>query len=171
MVQGQDAAYREFYDRYFDRLLRYLLVITGGREEAAREALQSTFLRVVRHIKRFDSEAAFWGWLAVLARSAAIDEKRKQIRYLGLLARLFHREKVEAAVIQPDPESHLMAALTTNLGALSPDERELVARKYFGKESVADIAGALGLSEKAIESRLVRIRRKLKKLILADLRQ
>ena len=26
-------AFREFYDAYFDRLLRYLLVITGGNKE------------------------------------------------------------------------------------------------------------------------------------------
>jgi DNA-directed RNA polymerase specialized sigma24 family protein len=67
-------------------------VATGGREEAAREALQSTFLRVARYIKRFDSEAAFWSWLTVLAKSALVDEQRKQQRYLGLLNRFFQRE-------------------------------------------------------------------------------
>jgi hypothetical protein len=50
MAQSNEAAYRMFYELYFQRLLRYLLVVSGGREEAAREALQLTLLRVVRHV-------------------------------------------------------------------------------------------------------------------------
>ncbi len=53
MVRGDETAYRIFYDAYFDRLLRYLLVVTGGNEEVAREALQLALVRVVRHVKCF----------------------------------------------------------------------------------------------------------------------
>ena len=52
-------AYRTFHNAYFDRLLRYLLVGGGGDEEAAREALQLTLVRVVRHVKVFDAEEKF----------------------------------------------------------------------------------------------------------------
>jgi hypothetical protein len=31
MVSGDEAAYRIFYDAYFNRLSRYLLVVTAGR--------------------------------------------------------------------------------------------------------------------------------------------
>ena len=86
-----------FHELYFQRLLRYLLVVTGGREEAAREALQIALLRVVRHIRRFDREAVFWSWLTVLARSAVVDEERKRHRYLAFLDRFFRREQIEAA--------------------------------------------------------------------------
>src|SRR3989442_913928 len=81
MARGDESAYREFYAGYFDRLLRYLLVVTQGREEAAREALQLTLMRVVRHIKKFDTETALWSWLTVLARSSVVDEQRKRTRY------------------------------------------------------------------------------------------
>ena len=49
-------AYRAFYNAYFDRLSRYLLVVAAGNEDAMREALQGTLMRVVRHIKVFQSE-------------------------------------------------------------------------------------------------------------------
>jgi len=78
MAGGDEAAYRQFYDAYFDRLLRYLLVVTGGNEEAAREALQLALVRVVRHVKTFETEEKFWSWLTVLARSAFADESRKR---------------------------------------------------------------------------------------------
>ena len=58
-------AYRVFHDTYLDRLWRYLLVVTAGKEDAAREALQAALVRVVRHIKVFPDDAVFWSWLTV----------------------------------------------------------------------------------------------------------
>ena len=53
LVAGDEAAYRTFHDAYVPRLFRYLLVVTAGDEQAAREALQAALVRVVRHIKIF----------------------------------------------------------------------------------------------------------------------
>jgi RNA polymerase sigma-70 factor (ECF subfamily) len=155
MARGSDDAFREFYERYFNRLLGYLLVLTHGHEDAAREALQSAMLRVVKHIRRFDSEQAFWSWLTVLARTALVDQERKRSRYTGMLDR-FGREDASRA------ETHLMECLKQSVAALSPEELALIERKYFEGESVAQIAASLNLSEKAVESRLGRIRQKLK---------
>jgi DNA-directed RNA polymerase specialized sigma24 family protein len=46
----------------------------------------------------------------------------------------------------------------------------MVQQKYFTRQSVREIAAKLQTSEKAIESRLVRIRRKLKQAVLDELR-
>jgi len=169
MVKGDEDAYRMFHELYFQRLLRYLLVVTRAREDAAREALQLALLRVVRHIRKFDSEATFWSWLTVLARSAFVDEERKRHRYLVFLDRFFQREEVEA-VAASDADERLNELLAANLDALSWNERELIQRKYFARESVKEIAADTGATEKAIESQLVRIRRKLKQCILAQLK-
>jgi len=56
------------------------------------------------------------------------------------------------------------------LEALPEDERDLLRQKYFARQSVCDIAKDLQTSEKAIESRLVRIRRRLKQAVLEELR-
>ncbi len=168
LAAGDEAAYRMFHELYFHRLLRYLLVVTGGREEAAREALQLALLRVVRHVRRFASEEAFWSWLTVLARSAVVDEERKRRRFLALLDRFFQRGQAEAGM-DPDADARLQELLESNLEALPPDERELIQRKYFARESVKEIAADLDATEKAIESQLVRIRRKLKAGITAQL--
>jgi hypothetical protein len=92
MSRGEEAAFQDFYGRYYGRLLRYLFVVTGGREEIAREALQHAFVRVARHVRRFDTEAAFWNWLALLARQCVADEMRKRNRYQNLLARFFQQQ-------------------------------------------------------------------------------
>src|ERR1051326_2156017 len=102
MVAGDETAYRAFYNAYFDRLSRYLLVVASGNEETMREALQLTLLRVVRHIKAFDDEAAFWSWLTVLGRTAFLDETRKRRRYLFFLERFASHAAVEESVRERD---------------------------------------------------------------------
>jgi RNA polymerase sigma-70 factor, ECF subfamily len=169
MSQGDEEAYREFYELYFNRLLRYLLVVSGGRDDNAREALQATLLRVVRHIKPFRAADAFWSWLTVLARSALVDEQRKHDRYHSLLDRFFARAALPIADTGHDADTRLLSLLESGLASLATDERALIERKYFAREPVRAIAAETGVTEKAIESRLVRIRRELKETILAQL--
>ena len=53
--------------------------------------------------------------------------------------------------------------------ALPPDEQMLIEQKYFAHRSVREIAGELQSTEKAVESKLSRVRRKLKDAVLAEL--
>jgi RNA polymerase sigma-70 factor (ECF subfamily) len=171
MAGGDEAAYRQFYDAYFDRLLRYLLVVTGGNEEVAREALQLALVRVVRHVKVFESEEKFWSWLTVLARSALADESRKRRRYFAFLDRFTrHHETGPSAMDNGEADEQLRALLESKLTALPEDERQLVEQKYILRQSVREIAGGQQTTEKAVESRLSRVRRKLKDAVLAELK-
>jgi len=165
MTRGDENAYRTFHEAYFQRLFRYLLVVAAGDEDAAREAVQSTFLRVARYIKPFDDEPRFWNWLAVLARTALADQRRKRSRYRSFLERFTGHAQIEAEVkpaSDGQADAQLLDALEDCVHRLPPDERELVQRKYFARESVRDIAESLQLSEKAVESRLTRVRLKLR---------
>ncbi len=172
MAAGDEAAFRMFYDAYFDRLLRYLLVVTGGNEESAREALQLALVRVVRHVKVFESESVFWSWLTVLARSALVDESRKRRRYFSFLEKFTrHRETGPAAMNNGEADDRLRAALERNMTALPDDERQLVEQKYVLHQSVREIADGRQTTEKAVESKLSRVRRKLKDAVLAELKR
>jgi RNA polymerase sigma-70 factor (ECF subfamily) len=171
MTEGDEQAYRTFYDAYFNRLSRYLLVVAAGDEDAAREAMQSALVRVVRHIKVFPSDAVLWSWLTVLARSAFSDQNRKRRRYLAFLDRFtWHTRAQQTASDDPQADVRLGALLEIGLGALPSDERRLLEAKYFAHRSVREIAEELDLSEKAVESRLVRIRHKLKTAMLEGLK-
>jgi RNA polymerase sigma-70 factor (ECF subfamily) len=170
MAKGDEGAYRQFYDLYFSRLLRYLLVVTGN-EDSAREALQLTLLRVAKHARRFESEPAFWGWLTVLAKSCVTDEGRRSRRYLSFLGRFFEQKQTEIAGAEDLAGDRLLALLEKNLAALPLAERELLERKYFDHESVHDLAEQMRLTAKAVDSRLVRIRRRLKDMILEEIRR
>jgi RNA polymerase sigma-70 factor (ECF subfamily) len=133
--------------------------------------LQAAFVRVVRHIKVFPDEPALWRWLTVLARSAFTDETRKRRRYFSFLDRFTHYADVQRrAESNNEADEHLRALLQHGLASLAADDRQLLESKYLAARSVRDIAAELQTSEKAVESRLVRIRRKLKDAVLARLK-
>ena len=167
---GDEESWRCFHRDYFERLFRYLLVVLRGDEDAVREALQQTMIRVHRHVRRFDTEAVFWSWLTVLARSAARDGARQRNRYTAMLAtyasewwRPAHPEPVDA-----DPA--LERCLKLALESLTEDERRLLAARYETRQKVVGIAEEFGQSPKAVESRLARLRERLRAELLKRLR-
>jgi RNA polymerase sigma-70 factor (ECF subfamily) len=169
LAAGEDEAFREFHARYFDPLYHFLLVVCRGREIEAQEALQQTFLRVVRYARVFESEEAFWSWLKVVARSAARDAGRKERRYLGLIERLARRVEVENLHASNAEENVLREALEECLTELEPGERRLLESKYVAGLTMEELSMAEGGTERAIESRLLRLRRRLRDQILNKL--
>src|SRR5438128_12693536 len=63
LAAGEETVFSEFHTRYFDHLYQFLLVVSHGREDEAQQALQQTFLRVVRYARVFKSEESLWRWL------------------------------------------------------------------------------------------------------------
>jgi RNA polymerase sigma-70 factor (ECF subfamily) len=144
-------------------------VVARGQEHEAREALQETLLRVVRHVRRFDSEEAFWSWLKVVARSAARDAGRKQHRYLQLLQKFTFHSQTSAIPESSQSDDLFGSSLEQSLATLVPMDRRLVEGKYLEGATVRDLASESGLTEKAVESRLLRLRRRLREQILKHL--
>src|SRR5687767_12725442 len=80
IVGGDEAAFGDFYDRYSGRLYGFLLVLTSGQENVAREVHQIVMAKVARKFKVIATEAELWAWLAQVARNAFVDHVRKQVR-------------------------------------------------------------------------------------------
>jgi RNA polymerase sigma-70 factor, ECF subfamily len=171
LAAGDDEAFREFHARYFDRLYQFLLLVARGQEHEAQEALQETLLRVAKYAREFQTEEAFWCWLRVVARSAARDAGRKRRRYLVVLERFafFWRNG------EGDPglheENRLQAMLAESLAELPPDDRRLIEGKYLEGAAVKELSAATGLTDRAVESRLLRLRRQLREMLLKKLRE
>jgi RNA polymerase sigma factor (sigma-70 family) len=167
---GEDAAFREFHSLYFDRLYHFLLVVTRGQEHAAQDALQETLLRVLRYAREFSDEEIFWSWLKAVARSAARDGGRKQRRYLALL-QTFAFGRIDPT---PSPASNederLRGLIEESLTELTAGDRQLIEGKYLQGATVMELSVQTGLTEKAVESRLVRLRRLFAEKLLKRLR-
>ncbi len=170
LTAGDDAAFREFHDLYFDRLYAFLLAVADGREHEAREALQETLLRVVRYVRKFEDEEVFWCWLKAVARSAARDGGRRRRRYLALLNGFaLGPGRTPGAIAGPPDHHRLTDHLDECLAELNAADRQLVAGKYLEGATVRELAAGTGLTEKAVESRLLRLRAELRERLLRKL--
>ena len=168
---GDETAWTEVHREYAPRLFRYLLVVTGGREDLATEALQATWIRCVRHIRRFDSEETFWSWLTVLARSSVTDEHRRQNRFVSFLQRVFESRPAVPVLPPPDTDAELLSLLESGLQGLPAEERALLEGKYLQHQSPRDLAAEWEITEKAVESRLARGRLRVRETVLRHLRR
>jgi RNA polymerase sigma-70 factor (ECF subfamily) len=177
MTRGDEAAYLMFYQHYQPRLFRYLWVVARGCDAEAQDALQATLLRVVKYIRVFEHEDVFWSWLTRLARSALSDDQKKERRYWSMLAWFRapsadapRSKEIAAGLTETRDENQLLDWLDDCLAALPEAERQLIEARYFSRTSVRAIAGESDTSEKAIQSKLARIRAKLKASLSQRLR-
>ena len=166
---GDEAAFAELHRQYAPRLQRYALVMARGNEHVAAETVQNTFLRAIRSLRTVLDEDALWCWLAKAARCAAADAARRERRQSALLAKL---SALWASDPQPpieDPETLWHQALDAALADLPYEDRSLIHARYTERVPLAEIAGRTGTTDRAIESRLARLRAALRSAVLLHL--
>lgn len=103
-------------------------------------------------------------WLASLARHAALNHARRISRHGGAEALSEDPPSPELTPEEVLLRQERQTALQAALGQLSAGERLLFYRKYYYLPSTAQIALELGLTERAVEGRLYRRKRQLRKL-------
>lgn len=145
-------------------LMRYIItpILPDPRERE--ECVSDAALRVWDKIGLYDpNRGSFTTWLTALTRNAAVSRARK--------AEPEHQE-LSADIPAPDsdPEQLLLKKerqeeLRAALAGLSDGDRQLLYRKYYYRQPVAQIARELGTTERAVEGRLYRLKGKLKKLL------
>ena len=174
-LHGERFAFQELVRRYQDRLLNFIYRTISDRDRAE-DLVQETFVRVYRHMHRFDSTKKFSTWIYTIASNLAKNELRNRSRNPLVLFQsikknweadhrplefedstyspddLFRkrslREKVESAVVEL-PEHHRVVFVL----------RELEGKTY---DEISEITGVtLG----TVKSRLNRARNRFAKII------
>ena len=153
--------FEDLYRRTFPKVYAYVASLLRDRS-AAEEVTAQAFERAYRKRRSFRSgRGTVEAWLFGIARNAALDELRRRRR----------RAKLEVEpedVLGPAPEEEAdrvlrRATVRAAMDTLDPRERDLVALKFAGGLSNAEIARVLGTSESNAGTRLHRTIEKLRK--------
>ncbi|RMH13948.1 MAG: sigma-70 family RNA polymerase sigma factor [Gemmatimonadetes bacterium] len=174
-LDGDERAFGELVRRYDGRLLNFVYRTVGDRERA-QDLVQETFVRVYRHLHRFDQSKKFSTWIYTIAGNLAKNELRNRSRNPLVLFQTIkknweadHRPlEWEDARLKPDDlyrKRHLRELVDQVVQQL-PDHHRIVfvLRELEGKtyEEIADITGCnLG----TVKSRLNRARNNFARLI------
>lgn len=152
--------FAELYERTFPRVYAYVASLVRDRA-AAEDVTAQAFERAYRRRRSFrPKRGTAEQWLFGIARNAALDELRRRKRGAAM-----ETEPVDETA--PAAEDHAELALRREvvrsaLAELEPRERDLVALKFMGGLSNAEIASVLGMSESNAGTRLHRTIAKLR---------
>jgi RNA polymerase sigma-70 factor (ECF subfamily) len=109
LLAGDERAFREFFDEYFDRLYRFAMSRTRGDGSFAEEAAQRALIRAVRRLDGFRGESSLFTWLARICRNELADmgeiAARDAARNLSLDGSEHVRREAEAVAAQADAGS------------------------------------------------------------------
>jgi RNA polymerase sigma-70 factor (ECF subfamily) len=161
VARGDETAFRDFYDRYHRRLLRFALVLGRGDAVLAHDTVQAVFVTAAAKLRRVASEAHLWNWLARVARQQLAKAWRQQQRDAIVVPSADLPECPAAA----DSDSVLEEQLDAALLEMEGEDRQLIERFYFERWSHKEIAAHLEATPKAVASRLERARAKLRSLL------
>lgn len=165
LVEGDEAALGELYDRHAESLFRAALLRLGDRG-LAEEVLQDTYLALWNRAELFDgSQGSVIGWLSTIARNRSIDRLRSSARrpaplvLSGLIppgadaasaddardAILAASTPLSGVTAAPDPErevdiAELRREVEQALADIPAQERQVLTLAYYDQLSQSEIA-------------------------------
>jgi RNA polymerase sigma-70 factor (ECF subfamily) len=162
----RDADFEELYAEHAQPLFRFLVYRTGDRA-LSEDLLADAFERALRARRGFDPKrASRKTWLYAIALNCLRDHARRRAAEERALDRATAGDPGDG----PDPlaavgdREQLMAAL----GALSDEEREVIALRFGADLTVPEIARVTGEKLTTVEGRVYRALRKLRGEIEPD---
>lgn len=193
LVEGDEAALGELYDRHAQSLFRAALLRLGDRG-LAEEVLQDTYLALWNRAETFDiAQGSVIGWLSTIARNRAIDRLRSSARRpapialsslvpLGADAAAADdtRDAILAAATPisgvtpaPDPEhevdvAELRREVEQALASIPDQERQVLTLAYYEQLSQSEIAARLSWPLGTVKTRTRRALARLRETLGKD---
>ncbi|MGZ7042553.1 MAG: RNA polymerase sigma factor [Thermoanaerobaculia bacterium] len=159
---GDRAAFDEIMILTERRVAQLAWSILRDTEEV-KEAIQETFLRVFRHLRRFDETKDFGAWLTRIAVNVCRDRLRSRKRTFEPI----DEEAASAAIRADDDLIHRneIAVLHRAIDSLPTKERLAIVLHDVEGLPTHEVATALGNSVATVRVQLSRAREKLRRLL------
>ncbi len=174
-LSGDGRASAELVGRYQARLVRFIDRMIGDRERAE-DLVQEAFVRVFRHLHRFDQARKFSTWVYTIASNLAKNELRNRHRsplvFYESVRPTWQEDQqplqFEDARSRPDDmyaRRHLRALVDGVVARLPEHQRTVFVMRELEGRSYEEIAQATDANLGTVKSRLNRARRAFAELI------
>jgi RNA polymerase sigma-70 factor (ECF subfamily) len=174
-LDGEKRAFGELVERYQNRLLNFVYRTTGDRERAE-DLVQETFIRVYRHLHRFDQSKKFSTWIYTIASNLAKNELRNRSRNpLVLFQTLLKNREADARPLEwedntyrPDDlfrKRHLKSQVDAAVEQLPEHHRTVFILREMEGKTYEEISEITRTNLGTVKSRLNRARNNFAALI------
>jgi RNA polymerase sigma-70 factor (ECF subfamily) len=165
---GEDRAFEELVERYQSRLLNFIYRTIGDREKAE-DLVQEVFIRVHRHLHRFDRTKKFSTWAYTIASNLAKNELRNRSRNPLVLFQAIKANwededrplQFEDTTARPDDmyrKRHLRELVEDTVAKLPEHHRQVFVLRELEGKSYEEIAEITECNLGTVKSRLNRAR-------------
>ncbi|CAN5313916.1 sigma-70 family RNA polymerase sigma factor [soil metagenome] len=165
---GEERAFEELVDRYQARLLNFVYRTVGDRERAE-DLVQEVFIRVYRHLHRFDRSKKFSTWVYTIASNLAKNELRNRSRNPLVLFQTVKKNwddedrplQFEDTTSRPDDmfrKRRLREVVEQSVAQLPEHHRSVFVLRELEGKSYEEIAEITGCNLGTVKSRLNRAR-------------
>ncbi len=167
-LAGEERAFSELVDRYQTRLLNFVYRTIGDRDRAE-DLVQEVFIRVYRHLHRFDRSKKFSTWAYTIASNLAKNELRNRSRNPLVLFQALRGtgEDEDRPIEFEDPSSrpddlfrkrHLRELVENTVEQLPEHHRQVFVLRELEGKSYEEIAEITDCNLGTVKSRLNRAR-------------
>jgi RNA polymerase sigma factor (sigma-70 family) len=170
IVQAGDfSPASEIYDRYSSRIYNFAYRFLKN-SEAAEDATQEVFVKMLKHANQFHGDAKLSTWLFSITANwcrdylRKADNKAKESDDVLVTLPAPAELSPERTLEQRENERRIQKAL----GALTPEQREAILLSRYQGLSYAEIAQISGCSEGAVKTRVFRAMETLKKALTGE---
>ena len=149
--ERDQEAFAQLYEEYFDKIYRYIALRIGDRMEAE-DITQQVFLNAIRAISSFKLRGVpFSAWLFRIAHNQVVDYLRKKARRATtpLEESLIISEDAPQLIAEQKQDVERLRLATRKL---TPAQREVIAFRFAGELSIAQVAKVMGKSEGAVKA-------------------
>ncbi len=166
---GRQSAYTALLDRYREPVFR-LVRGTIGDSDAAVDVTQEAFVSAFAALKSYDGERAFKTWISRIAINKCRDwARRRAVRRFFSFALPIEAASTIAddsfSADQQIADRAELARALAEIATLPQSIREPLVLRAIEGLTQAEAAQVLGISEKAVETRLYRARGRLTELL------
>jgi RNA polymerase sigma-70 factor (ECF subfamily) len=172
IVQAGDfSPASEIYDRYSSRIYNFAFRFLRN-SEAAEDATQEVFVKMLKHANQFHGDAKLSTWLFSITANwcrdylRKADNKAKESDDVLVTLPASGENSPERNLEQKENEQRIRKALL----ALTPEQREAILLSRYQGLSYAEIAQISGCSEGAVKTRVFRAMETLKKALSGESR-
>lgn len=160
-ARGEESAFHALYLRHRDFVLRVARRHAPG-DAAALDAAQEVFAHLLRKLPTLRLSGRLTTYLYPVARSCAIDQRRRAARHDRLARRAAEQAPgmasgmaaLRAAAPDATYTGDTAASLRAALDALPEAHREIVLLRIVEGLSVEEVAAAIGIPPGTVKSRL-----------------
>jgi RNA polymerase sigma factor CnrH len=169
VLAGEDAAFTRLASRHKRWLYRFIRRYVGAEADAF-DLLQESFIAAWSSLERYDADRPFHAWLRQIALNKCRDRGRRD-KVRSIIRRLSSEpEQFAARGRWANPEAALssreaLSRLDSAIASLPVRLREPLVLSVFEELSHREVAQILGVSEKAVETRVYRARQRLSQVI------